>query len=161
MKVVLLAGGVGGAKMAEGLAAAVGRDLTVIVNTGDDLELHGLAVWPDHDTVAYTLAGLDDEIRGWGIRGENRPSWIGSRLSARRSGSASATGISLRTCGGPIDSGPVTVLRRWRSSCCRDGHRVADPADDRRSGPHRGSHRRRLARVPGVLRASPPGADRA
>ena len=41
------------------------------------------------------------------------PSWIGSRLSARRSGSASATGISPRTCGGPIDSGPVTVLRRW------------------------------------------------
>ncbi|HSL76926.1 MAG TPA: 2-phospho-L-lactate transferase [Candidatus Limnocylindrales bacterium] len=71
MKVVLLAGGVGGAKMAEGLAAIVGRDLTVIVNTGDDLELHGLAVWPDHDTVAYTLAGLDDEIRGWGVRGES------------------------------------------------------------------------------------------
>ena len=70
MNVVLLAGGVGGAKMAEGLAAAVGRDLSVIVNTGDDLELHGLAVWPDHDTVAYTLAGLDDEVRGWGIRGE-------------------------------------------------------------------------------------------
>ena len=71
MKVVLLAGGVGGAKMAEGLAAVVDRDLTVIVNTGDDLELHGLAVWPDHDTVAYTLAGLDDEVRGWGVRGES------------------------------------------------------------------------------------------
>jgi LPPG:FO 2-phospho-L-lactate transferase len=71
MKVVLLAGGVGGAKMAEGLAAVVGRDLTVIVNTGDDVELHGLAIWPDHDTVAYTLAGLDDEIRGWGLRGES------------------------------------------------------------------------------------------
>lgn len=71
MKVVLLAGGVGGAKMAEGIAAIVDRDLTIIVNTGDDLELHGLAVWPDHDTVAYTLAGLDDEIRGWGVRGES------------------------------------------------------------------------------------------
>ena len=80
MKVVLVAGGVGGAKMAEGLAAAVDRDLTVIVNTGDDLELHGLAVWPDHDTVAYTLAGLDDEIRGWGVRGE---SWtVMDRLEA-------------------------------------------------------------------------------
>jgi LPPG:FO 2-phospho-L-lactate transferase len=77
---VLLAGGVGGAKMAEGLAAIVGRDLTVIVNTGDDLELHGLAVWPDHDTVAYTLAGLDDEVRGWGVRGE---SWtVMDRLEA-------------------------------------------------------------------------------
>ena len=70
MNVVLLSGGVGGAKMAEGLAAAVGRDLSIVVNTGDDLELHGLAVWPDHDTVAYTLAGLDDEVRGWGLRDE-------------------------------------------------------------------------------------------
>ncbi|MEX1172020.1 MAG: 2-phospho-L-lactate transferase [Chloroflexota bacterium] len=70
MKVVELAGGVGGAKLAEGLAAALGADLTVVVNTADDLEVHGLAVWPDHDTVAYTLAGLDDEDRGWGLRDE-------------------------------------------------------------------------------------------
>ena len=70
MKVVELAGGVGGAKLAEGLAAHVGVDLTVIVNTGDDVEVTGLAVWPDHDTVAYTLAGLDDEVRGWGLRNE-------------------------------------------------------------------------------------------
>ena len=73
MKVVELAGGVGGAKLAEGLAAHLGADLTVVVNTGDDLELHGLAIWPDHDTVAYTLAGLDDEVRGWGLRDET---WI-------------------------------------------------------------------------------------
>jgi len=70
VKVVELAGGVGGAKLAEGLAAHVGADLTVVVNTADDLELHGLAIWPDHDTVAYTLAGLDDEARGWGLRDE-------------------------------------------------------------------------------------------
>ena len=70
MKVVELAGGVGGAKLAEGLAAHLGPDLTVVVNTGDDLELYGLAIWPDHDTVAYTLAGLDDEVRGWGLGDE-------------------------------------------------------------------------------------------
>jgi LPPG:FO 2-phospho-L-lactate transferase len=70
MRVVELAGGVGGAKLAEGLAAHLGEDLTVVVNTGDDLERHGLAIWPDHDTVAYTLAGLDDEVRGWGLRDE-------------------------------------------------------------------------------------------
>jgi LPPG:FO 2-phospho-L-lactate transferase len=70
MRVVELAGGVGGAKLAEGLAAHVGAELTVVVNTGDDLEVTGLAVWPDHDTVAYTLAGLDDEDRGWGLRNE-------------------------------------------------------------------------------------------
>jgi len=71
MRVVLLAGGVGGSKIAEGLASHAGADLTVVVNTGDDLELHGLAIWPDHDTVAYTLANLDDDIRGWGLRGES------------------------------------------------------------------------------------------
>ncbi len=71
MRVVELAGGVGGAKLAEGLAAHLGGDLTVVVNTGDDLELYGLAIWPDHDTVAYTLAGLDDEARGWGLRTES------------------------------------------------------------------------------------------
>jgi LPPG:FO 2-phospho-L-lactate transferase len=71
MNVVLLAGGVGGAKLADGLQAHVRGALTVVVNTGDDLELHGLAIWPDHDTVAYTLADLDDDIRGWGLRGES------------------------------------------------------------------------------------------
>ena len=70
MSVVELAGGVGGAKLAEGLAAHLGERLTVVVNTGDDVEVTGLAVWPDHDTVMYTLAGLDDEERGWGLRGE-------------------------------------------------------------------------------------------
>ena len=70
MTVVELAGGVGGAKLAEGLAVHLGTDLTVVVNTGDDLEVTGLAVWPDHDTVAYTLAGLDDEERGWGLKDE-------------------------------------------------------------------------------------------
>jgi LPPG:FO 2-phospho-L-lactate transferase len=68
--VVLLAGGVGGAKLAHGLAAHLGERLTVVVNTADDLERHGLAIWPDHDTVMYTLAGLDDRERGWGLRDE-------------------------------------------------------------------------------------------
>jgi len=69
-RVVALAGGVGGAKLAFGLQAVVGPRLTVVVNTGDDLERHGLAVWPDHDTVMYTLAGRDDRERGWGLRDE-------------------------------------------------------------------------------------------
>ena len=69
-RVVELAGGVGGAKLADGLQAVVGAGLTVVVNTGDDLERHGLQIWPDHDTVAYTLAGLDDEERGWGLADE-------------------------------------------------------------------------------------------
>ncbi len=70
MSIVELAGGVGGAKLAHGLAAHLGADLTVIVNTADDLERHGLLVCPDHDTVLYTLAGVDNRGWGWGIEGE-------------------------------------------------------------------------------------------
>jgi LPPG:FO 2-phospho-L-lactate transferase len=66
-RVVELAGGVGGARLAVGLQTVVGEELTVVVNTGDDVERHGLAIWPDHDTVLYTLAGLNDETRGWGL----------------------------------------------------------------------------------------------
>jgi LPPG:FO 2-phospho-L-lactate transferase len=68
--VVELAGGVGGAKLAHGLQALLGDRLTVVVNTGDDLERHGLLVCPDHDTVMYTLAGIDNREWGWGIAGE-------------------------------------------------------------------------------------------
>jgi LPPG:FO 2-phospho-L-lactate transferase len=69
-RVVLLAGGVGGARLAHGLQAHLGSGLTVIVNTADDLERHGLLVSPDHDTVMYTLAGVANRAWGWGIEGE-------------------------------------------------------------------------------------------
>jgi LPPG:FO 2-phospho-L-lactate transferase len=69
-RVVELAGGVGGARLAHGLQARLGPRLTVVVNTGDDLERHGLLVCPDHDTVMYTLAGIDNREWGWGIAGE-------------------------------------------------------------------------------------------
>jgi LPPG:FO 2-phospho-L-lactate transferase len=69
-QIVLLAGGVGGSKLADGLQSLIGERLTVIVNTADDTERHGLQVSPDHDTVMYTLAGLADPDQGWGIRGE-------------------------------------------------------------------------------------------
>ncbi len=71
MRVVCLAGGVGGAKLADGLQQVLAPgDLTVVVNTGDDFERHGLLVCPDHDTVMYTLAGIADPVQGWGIAGE-------------------------------------------------------------------------------------------
>lgn len=71
MRTVLLSGGVGGAKLAAGLAAVLPpEDLTVIGNTGDDLEVYGLRVSPDLDILAYTLAGAADPERGWGLRGD-------------------------------------------------------------------------------------------
>jgi LPPG:FO 2-phospho-L-lactate transferase len=67
MKVVALAGGVGGARLAEGLAQVIpAADLTIIVNTGDDFEHLGLHISPDLDTVCYTLAGLANPATGWG-----------------------------------------------------------------------------------------------
>ena len=69
MKVTLLAGGTGGTKLAHGFAL-IGPtvELTVIANVGDDAEVHGLHVSPDLDTLLYTLSGLIDAERGWGIR---------------------------------------------------------------------------------------------
>lgn len=69
-KVTLLAGGVGGAKMAEGLAALDDVELTIIGNTADDEQFHGLWVSPDIDTVTYTLAGMIDRAQGWGVADE-------------------------------------------------------------------------------------------
>lgn len=70
--ITALAGGVGAAKFLTGLATLVKQeDLSVIVNTGDDIELFGLHISPDIDIVAYTLAGIVDERKGWGIKDDS------------------------------------------------------------------------------------------
>jgi LPPG:FO 2-phospho-L-lactate transferase len=69
--IAVLAGGVGAARFLTGLTKLVREDdLTVIANTGDDIELFGLHISPDIDIVAYTLAGIVDEEKGWGIKGD-------------------------------------------------------------------------------------------
>lgn len=69
--IVVLTGGTGGAKLIEGLAAEIDpAELTIVCNTGDDAIFHGLYVAPDVDTIIYTLAGLSDTEKGWGIRGD-------------------------------------------------------------------------------------------
>lgn len=71
MKVVAIAGGIGAGKFLRGLVRVVGeRDVTVVVNTGDDIRMHGLHVSPDLDSVTYWLAGEMDRERGWGRRAE-------------------------------------------------------------------------------------------
>ena len=71
MKIVALAGGVGGAKLADGLAQLLcSKDLTIVVNTGDDFEHLGLNISPDLDTVCYALAGLGNPDTGWGRNGD-------------------------------------------------------------------------------------------
>ena len=72
MRVVALAGGVGGAKLASGLEAALEPgDLTLVVNTADDFELYGLRICPDLDTVMYTLCGMVNPATGWGVASES------------------------------------------------------------------------------------------
>ena len=69
--ITVLAGGVGAARFLQGLVKVVDPgEVTVIINTGDDVIMHGLHVSPDIDTVTYTLAGLSDEARGWGLKHE-------------------------------------------------------------------------------------------
>ena len=69
--IVVLAGGVGAARFLEGLVRVVPpKDIFVVVNTGDDEEFFGLRVCPDFDIITYTLAGLVDPEKGWGIKGD-------------------------------------------------------------------------------------------
>jgi len=88
MRVALLAGGTGGAKLGAGMQEEIGAELTVIANTGDDIEALGVHVSPDPDLVTYWLSGEIDEQRGWGIREDTftvferlqrlgAPSWFG------------------------------------------------------------------------------------
>jgi LPPG:FO 2-phospho-L-lactate transferase len=71
MKVTALAGGIGASKLLLGLAVVMPpEDITVIANTGDDIELFGLRICPDVDTVTYTLAGVINEDTGWGLKGD-------------------------------------------------------------------------------------------
>jgi LPPG:FO 2-phospho-L-lactate transferase len=73
LNVVVLVGGVGGAKLTYGLAQVLPpAELSIIVNTGDDFWLYGLRICPDLDTITYTLGGLVDKTNGWGIGGDTR-----------------------------------------------------------------------------------------
>jgi LPPG:FO 2-phospho-L-lactate transferase len=139
MKVVALSGGVGGARLLDGLARALDPGaLTAIVNTGDDFVHLGLCVSPDLDTVMYTLAGLAHEERGWGLAEETfaglgmikryqGPDWFALgdrdlathllRTEALRSG-VSLSSITARLCGAlgiaqrvlPMSDAPVRTM---------------------------------------------------
>jgi LPPG:FO 2-phospho-L-lactate transferase len=80
----VLAGGLGGSRCVHSLALAVGPDaVTAIGNVGDDLEMWGLHVSPDLDTILYTLAGLLDEERGWGVRDETYEAMAAAEAEGR------------------------------------------------------------------------------
>ena len=118
-RVTVLAGGYGGAKLSHGVAlasaTAVQRgeppiELSIVANTGDDLELHGLSVSPDLDTLLYTLAGLANDETGWGVRDET---WSSAAMLARL---GAPTWFQL----GDRDLG----TNLWRTARLREGDRL-------------------------------------
>src|SRR5690606_36183315 len=89
----VLCGGVGAARFLRGLLGVVpGDEVAAVVNTGDDTELHGLAISPDLDTITYTLAGAIDPTRGWGLIDETWRAMeaLGRYAAVRPDGSAAA-----------------------------------------------------------------------
>jgi LPPG:FO 2-phospho-L-lactate transferase len=124
MRITVLAGGVGGARFLRGLkAAAPGAEITVIGNTGDDIDLFGLHVSPDLDTVMYTLGGGISEEQGWGRADETftvlnelaaygaGPGWFG--LGDRDFATHIARTSMLRA-GLPLSAATGALCERWR-----------------------------------------------
>ena len=160
--ILALAGGVGGAKLAKGLADVLAPDeLIVAVNTGDDFEHLGLHISPDLDTVMYTLAGINDPAQGWGIAGET---WnfmrgleaLGGETWFRLGDRDLATHVE-RTQRLRAGESLSAVTERL---CERLGvrHRVVPMSDEPVAYP--GAYRRRRSVVPGIFRAPACGAGR-
>lgn len=114
--ITALAGGVGASKLLEGLSQVVKPDdITIIVNTGDDIEMFGLYIAPDLDIVTYTLAGVVNETTGWGIRKDTFNCLDG----LKRYG-----GVNWFNLG---DSDLATHI--WRTKMLHEGHTLSEAAD--------------------------------
>lgn len=122
--ILALAGGVGAARMLQGLvAAAPGADITAVVNTGDDTVVHGLHVSPDLDTVTYTMAGAINPDTGWGLAGETwhaleeLRSYAGGRLAWFALGDRDLGTHLYRTArlaeGAPLSEISAEIAARW------------------------------------------------
>ncbi|HEX4017408.1 MAG TPA: 2-phospho-L-lactate transferase [Frankiaceae bacterium] len=124
MRIVVLAGGFGGARFLRGLLGAVpDAEITAIVNTGDDVTLHGLRICPDLDTIMYTLGGGLDEERGWGRVGETfavrdelnaygaGPAWFGL---GDRDLATHLVRTQMLDAGYPLSAVTAALCDRWK-----------------------------------------------
>ncbi|MEU6444692.1 2-phospho-L-lactate transferase [Streptomyces sp. NPDC047046] len=137
MRIVVLAGGIGGARFLRGLQQAVpeGTDITVIGNTGDDIHLFGLKVCPDLDTVMYTLGGGINEEQGWGRSEESfrvkeelaaygvGPEWFGL---GDRDFATHIVRTQMLAAGYPLSAVTEALCERWQP-----GVRLLPMSDDR------------------------------
>jgi LPPG:FO 2-phospho-L-lactate transferase len=138
MQLVVLAGGIGGARFLLGvraLARAIGAEVTAVVNVGDDVTLHGLRICPDLDSVMYTLGDGADPERGWGRRNESwvvkeelaaygaEPAWFGL---GDRDTATHLVRTRMLGAGHPLSEVTATLCARWQP-----GVRLLPATDDR------------------------------
>jgi len=138
MRIVVLAGGIGGARFLLGVrawGAGAGAEVTAVVNTGDDVTLHGLRICPDLDSVMYTLGGAADPERGWGRAGETwsvkeelaayqaEPTWFGL---GDRDIATHLVRTRMLDAGYPLSAVTEALCNRWHP-----GVRLLPATDDR------------------------------
>src|SRR4051812_8403084 len=124
VQIVVLAGGTGGARFLRGVRSALPEaEITAVVNTGDDVTLHGLRICPDLDTVVYTLGGGIDEERGWGRAGESwavkdelaaygaEPTWFGL---GDRDLATHLIRTRMLDAGYPLSQVTAAIAERWQ-----------------------------------------------
>jgi LPPG:FO 2-phospho-L-lactate transferase len=126
MRIVVLTGGIGGAKFLVGVRAharSIGADVTAVVNVGDDVRMHGLQICPDLDSVMYTLGGAHDPERGWGRVGETwvvkeelaaygaEPSWFGL---GDKDTATHLVRTQMLTAGYPLSAVTAALCDRWK-----------------------------------------------
>ncbi|HEY7273766.1 MAG TPA: 2-phospho-L-lactate transferase [Actinoplanes sp.] len=126
MRIVVLTGGVGGARFLLGVRAharRTGAEVTAVVNVGDDVRMHGLQICPDLDSVMYTLGGAADPVRGWGRVGESwvvkeelaeygvEPSWFGL---GDKDVATHLVRTTMLTAGYPLSAVTAALCERWR-----------------------------------------------
>ncbi|MFG1990135.1 2-phospho-L-lactate transferase [Actinoplanes sp. NPDC048988] len=138
MRIVVLSGGIGGAKFLVGARAhakAIGAEVTAVVNVGDDVRMHGLQICPDLDSVMYTLGGAHDRERGWGRVGETwvvkeelaaygaEPSWFGL---GDKDTATHLVRTQMLTAGYPLSQVTAALCTRWQP-----GVTILPATDDR------------------------------
>ncbi|MEJ3741907.1 2-phospho-L-lactate transferase [Actinomycetes bacterium KLBMP 9797] len=138
MRIVVLAGGIGGARFLTGVRAYArreGAEVTAIVNVGDDVRMHGLQICPDLDSVMYTLGGGADPERGWGRVGESwtvkeelaayqaEPTWFGL---GDKDIATHLVRTTMLTAGYPLSAVTEALCARWQP-----GVRLLPATDDR------------------------------
>ena len=126
MRIVVLTGGIGGARFLVGVRAharAIGAEVTAVVNVGDDVRMHGLQICPDLDSVMYTLGGAADPERGWGRVGETwvikdelakygvEPSWFGL---GDKDTATHLVRTTMLNAGYPLSAVTAALCERWQ-----------------------------------------------